>query len=59
MRKITYLVLILFAATILQAQEQKPKLYNPEADARQEIKEAVKQAKEENKHVLIQVGGNW
>ena len=59
MRKITYLILFLITATFLQAQNQKPKLYNPDADARLEISKAVKQAKAENKHVLIQVGGNW
>lgn len=59
MKKITYLILFLLAVTLLQAQEQKPKLYNPQADAQLEISKSVKQAKAENKHVLIMVGGNW
>lgn len=59
MRKATYLILFFITATFLQAQEQKPKLYNPDADARLEISKSVKQAKAENKHVLIMVGGNW
>ncbi len=34
-------------------------LYNPTANATEEIAKAVKQAKKENKFVLIQAGGNW
>ena len=37
----------------------KPTIYNPAADAAQDIRNAVAQAKRENKHVLLQVGGNW
>lgn len=35
------------------------KIYNPENDAKKDIAEAVTKAKDEGKHVLIQVGGNW
>lgn len=34
-------------------------LYNPRADAAADIQQAVAVAKKENKHVLIQAGGNW
>lgn len=34
-------------------------LYHPKANAEKEIALAIKQAKAENKHVLIQAGGNW
>jgi thioredoxin-related protein len=34
-------------------------LYNPKANAAEEIAKAVTEAKKENKHVLIQAGGNW
>lgn len=44
---------------ISNAQTDPPKLYNPDADAKKEIKAAVKKAKKENKYVLIQAGGNW
>jgi len=57
---------ILFTITIIglfiltaSGQSKKPDLYNPQADAKKEIADAVKKAKAENKHVLIQVGGNW
>lgn len=34
-------------------------IYHPEANAKEEIASAVKQAKKEGKHVLVQIGGNW
>ncbi len=40
-------------------EKEKIKIYNPTADAASDIKQAVKKAREQNKHVLIQVGGNW
>jgi thioredoxin-related protein len=43
----------------LQTIAQKEMPYHPEADAKSEIKIAVKKAKKENKFVLIQAGGNW
>ncbi len=33
--------------------------YNPDADVRADLKAAVQKAKLENKHVLVQFGGNW
>ena len=33
--------------------------YHPDENAKKEIAEAVRHAKKENKHVLIQIGGNW
>jgi len=59
MKKFIYLILFFLLTTFLHAQEQKPKLYDPMVDARSEISDAVKKAKAENKHVLLQVGGNW
>jgi len=34
-------------------------LYHPLANAKKEIADAIKKAKQEKKHVLIQAGGNW
>ena len=56
MRKILLLIVIQLLAIELIAQTQ---IYNPNADTKLEIENAIKQAKKENKHVLIQVGGNW
>ncbi len=41
------------------SQDTKVKLYNPKLDANQQIDNAVALAKKENKHVLLQIGGNW
>ncbi len=51
-------ILGLFAISA-SGQTEKPKLYDPMADAEKDIAEAVKIAKAGNKHVFIQVGGNW
>jgi len=37
--------------------QDKP--YDPSADALAQINKAVAEAKRQNKHVLVQVGGNW
>jgi thioredoxin-related protein len=50
---------LLVTAAFLLAQTEDVKIYNPNADAREDIAAAVKQAKAENKHVLLQFGGNW
>ena len=35
------------------------KLYNPLANVKKDVAAAVVKAKKENKHVLLQIGGNW
>ena len=42
---------------VLNAQEQK--IYDTTADAKQDIAEAVEAAQKSNKHVFLQIGGNW
>ena len=54
-----FLTLMLSLTIIVNAQESLPKLYNPDADAKTEIAEAVKKANLEGKHVFLQIGGNW
>lgn len=56
-KKNILLIVILFSATHLFAQENK--LYNPTANAANDIEAAVKKAASQNKFVLIQAGGNW
>lgn len=57
------LVLSLFLSlsilSIAQEQNEKPKIYSIEADAQADLQQAIQQANEQGKHVLIQVGGNW
>lgn len=50
---------ILISFSSVAQQEEKPHIYNPEANAEQQIKTAVAEAAKENKHVLVQIGGNW
>ncbi|HEY3388933.1 MAG TPA: DUF255 domain-containing protein [Prolixibacteraceae bacterium] len=38
---------------------QPVKLYNPDADVSVAISEGITKAKAENKHLLLQIGGNW
>ncbi|MFA6125740.1 MAG: thioredoxin family protein [Bacteroidales bacterium] len=64
MKKLITLIMTIFLVAGIQsthAQEAKDpkKIYNPEANAREEISAAVKKAKAEGKHVMVQVGGNW
>lgn len=58
MVKLLLTALLIIASATSFAQEQS-KIYNPDADARADIKSAIAKAKAGNKHVLIQVGGNW
>lgn len=50
-----FLTFILLASFQISAQQ----LYNPSADATQDIDNAILKAQKENKYVILQVGGNW
>lgn len=55
-----FLAVFLGLAGVVYANAQdKPQLYNVQADAAADIAAAVKKAKAENKHVFLQIGGNW
>ena len=56
MKKILTITICLFSYAVYA---QQTKLYNPSANAEKDIAAAVKQAKAENKFVLLQGGGNW
>ncbi|MBT3244660.1 MAG: thioredoxin fold domain-containing protein [Bacteroidetes bacterium] len=58
MKKIFFICLIMAIATSVFAQE-KPEIYDPELNGLEQIQIAIKNAATENKHVLVQVGGNW
>ena len=49
--------LLLFATGVLLSQDVT--LYNPAADAKADLEAAISTAKSQDKHVLVQVGGNW
>jgi thioredoxin-related protein len=63
MKLSSFLFLIFIASNLsLFAQENSSnnsKLYNPSADAKMDITKVITQAKKENKHVFLQIGGNW
>jgi len=52
---------VIFSVLIINSYTQTtaPKIYEPTANAESDIAAAIKQAKAENKHVLLQAGGNW
>lgn len=55
MRKILLLLACVFSISLANAQ----KLYDEKADWKIQMKDAVEKATKEDKHVLIQFGGNW
>lgn len=58
MKKFFILTLLVLSVSVF-AQTEKPKIYNPEANGMEDLNEAIKKASVEDKHVLVQIGGNW
>ncbi|MGF2411838.1 MAG: thioredoxin family protein [Ferruginibacter sp.] len=58
MKKI-FIAIFCFVAYTSNAQTEGSKLYNPSADAENDIAAAITKAKAEKKQVLLQGGGNW
>jgi thiol:disulfide interchange protein len=54
----TFLFCVLMNTSAI-AQKDSVLIYHPEANAKEELNNALAQAKTNNKHVLIMVGGNW
>lgn len=56
-----FIAIVVSLAMILpmtvNAQEQK--IYDTRADAKKDIAEAVEAAQKSNKHIFLQIGGNW
>jgi len=60
MRKLFTLFAFVAAVAVCKGQDQSiVTLYDPNASALEQIVRAVEKAGVKNKHVLIQVGGNW
>jgi thioredoxin-related protein len=53
------ITIFLFSASLLFSQTGTVQIYDPEAGAEADIAAAILKAKAENKHVLLQMGGNW
>src|ERR1700741_738975 len=56
MKSILFTLALVLGFSALHAEDS---LYHPKANAASEMAMAVAKAKKENKHVLIQGGGNW
>jgi len=61
MQRFTLFLLLSFSGYLINIAAQDPniKLYTPSRDAKLQIDSALKIAKNQNKHVLLQIGGNW
>ncbi len=58
MKKILITVLISSLFFVVYSQEKK-QIYDPNIDANEVLNIAIDKAKAEDKHVFIQIGGNW
>ncbi|POY35591.1 thioredoxin family protein [Solitalea longa] len=58
-KKLLFIVCLLISTASLVSAQEAPKIYHPEANAKEEMKAAIARAKKEGKHVLLQIGGNW
>lgn len=54
-----FIFIFFIMGSLLVKANYSDSLYHPLANAAKEIAAAIKQAKQEKKHVLIQAGGNW
>lgn len=58
--KYAKLILLVFILTYpLLGMSQDKKVYNTQADAQADIKKAIESAQQNNKHIFLQIGGNW
>jgi thioredoxin-related protein len=57
--KTTFISIFFLLSSILVFSQDQAKPYNPNADAKADLQKAILAANAMNKHVLIQVGGNW
>lgn len=59
MKSANILALLILLALPVLTFSQSQKVYNPGADASVDIRNAIEQAQNNNKHVFLQIGGNW
>ena len=53
------IIILLTIFSIASCAQKTASVYDENANVRADIKQAIEVAKKENKHVLIQFGGNW
>jgi thioredoxin-related protein len=56
--KKTFISILIMISACIYAQD-KIQIYDPSANAQFDLQKAIQLAGQENKHVLVQVGGNW
>lgn len=59
MNRIGLLILVVLLAANTVSASDSTKLYNPAANAAQDLAVLQAKAKAQKKHILVQVGGNW
>jgi len=52
-----FLTLVLIISCFVTVYSQQ--FFDPDADAEKQLRDALAEAKAENKHVFIEIGGNW
>lgn len=57
MKRFLFLVLLLSSLQVFAGDSTL--LYNPKANVEKDVAAALVKARKENKHVLLQIGGNW
>lgn len=57
--KLLLLITLLITFKPMLAQEEPFKLYDPSANTSLQIQKAVSEAEKSNKHILLEIGGNW
>ena len=53
------LFLFILVTCFTTSYSQSVKIYNPDADVAAAISQGLSKAKAENKHLFLQIGGNW
>ena len=51
-------ILLILSVAVAPAQDQV-KIYDPALDGMKQLNEAMAKAKAQNKHLFVQIGGNW
>lgn len=57
MKRSLLIILFAFLGSVLFAQGEK--IYDPSANAEEDVSKAIQTAKASGKHVFLQIGGNW
>ncbi len=57
--KSIFVTALLFISILTFSQSEKIKIYDPAANAMEELNKAISKAQKEDKHVMVQIGGNW